>query len=88
VKLTRKEKYLDLLERTAWTAVQAFFGVLAGLSIAGQGVEWDTVFVSAGMAALIAAAKCILAFQVGNSESAALPETHPESIAPTTVKGK
>jgi sugar phosphate permease len=81
VKLTRKEKYLDLLERTAWTAVQAFFGVLAGLSIANQDVQWDTVFISAGVAALIAMAKCILAFQFNNPDSAALPETKP--VEPT-----
>lgn len=77
--MTRKEKYLDLLERTGWTAVQGFVGVIAGLSIAGQGVEWDTVFISAGVAALVAAAKCILAFQFNNPDSAALPETKPET---------
>ena len=82
MKLTRKAKYLDLLERTAWTAVQAFFGVLAGLSIADQDVQWDTVFISAGVAALIAAAKAILAFQFSNPDSAALPETNP--LPPTT----
>ena len=87
MKLTRKEKYLDLLERTAWTAVQAFFGVLAGLSIADQDIQWDTVFISAGVAALIAVAKALLAFQFNNPDSAALPETKPaEPVAPTTTK--
>jgi Putative lactococcus lactis phage r1t holin len=77
VKLPRSKKYLDLLERTGWTAVQAFAGVIAGLSIANQDVQWDTVFISAGVAALIAVAKGILAFQFGNDNSAALPETEP-----------
>ena len=72
------KRYRDLIERTGWTAVQAFVGVLAGLSIADQDIQWDTVFISAGVAALVAAAKSILAFQFGNSESAALPETEPE----------
>ena len=79
----RKEKYLDLLERTAWTAVQAFVGVLAGLSIADQDIQWDTVFITAGVAALVAVAKSLLAFQFGNPDSAAVPETKP--VAPEPV---
>jgi hypothetical protein len=83
VKLTKKQKYLDLLERTCWTAVQAFFGVLAGLSIANQDVQWDTVFISAGVAALIAVAKSLIAFQFNNPDSAALPETNPAPVVVT-----
>jgi hypothetical protein len=70
------KKYLDLLERTAWTAIQAFLGVLVGTTIVDE-LDWGTVFVSAGIAAGIAAAKCLLAFQVGNEDSAAMPETQP-----------
>jgi hypothetical protein len=66
-----KNKYLDLLERTAWTAVQAFLGVMIALDITGT-IVWKDVLYSAGIAALIAAAKCILAFQVGDPNSAAL----------------
>ena len=91
MKLTRKEKYLDLLERTGWTGVQSFFGVLAGLSIANQDIQWDTVFTSAGVAALIAVAKGIIAFQFNNPDSAALPETRPVEpvvVAPTTTNKK
>jgi hypothetical protein len=85
-----KRKYLDLIERTAWTAVQAFVGVLAGLSIADE-VQWDTVFISAGIAALVAAAKCILAFQIGDPNTAALgvksePEPPPPPPAPTSQR--
>jgi sugar phosphate permease len=72
-----KNKYLDLLERTAWTAVQSFFGVMAGIAIVEGGVDWKATFYSAGIAALIAVAKCIIAFQVGNPASAAMPETEP-----------
>jgi hypothetical protein len=68
-----KDKYLDLLERTVWTAFQAFLGSLiaAGLTI---GVEWDIVLYTAGIAALIAVAKSLVAFQFGNPNSAALPD--------------
>jgi outer membrane biosynthesis protein TonB len=78
-------KYKDLLERVGWTAVQAFVGVLAGLSIADQDVQWDTVFISAGVAALVAAAKCILAFRIGDPNTAALgvkPEPPPPPPSP------
>jgi hypothetical protein len=81
--MTKKQKYLDLLERTIWTAVQAFAGVLIGLQLTSE-IEWDTVFASAGFAALIAAMKCLVAFHIGNDESAAMPETQPTS----TTKGK
>lgn len=70
------KKYLDLLERTGWTAVQAFCGVIVGLAVT-DGVDWGAVFISAGVAAGIAAAKCVLAFQLSNPDSAALPETEP-----------
>jgi hypothetical protein len=72
-------KLKDLLERTAWTAVQAFFGVWAGLSLASESVEWNAVLYSAGVAALIAAAKCIIAFNLGDTTSASLPEVKPEN---------
>lgn len=68
------KKYLDLLERTGWTAIQAFLGVIVGLSVT-EGIDWGAVFVSAGVAAGIAAAKCVLAFNVGKEDSAAMPET-------------
>jgi hypothetical protein len=77
LKLTKKQKYLDLLERTAWTAVQAFAGVLIGTSLVSE-VDWGAVFASAGIAAGIAVLKCLLAFQVGDTESAALPDTQTE----------
>jgi len=67
------KKYLDLIERTSWTAIQAFAGVLVA-QYAITGIDWASVFVSAGIAAGIAAAKCVLAFQSGNPDSAALPE--------------
>lgn len=68
------KRLADLLERSVWTGIQAFFGVLAGIAIAGGGVDWAATFYSAGIAALIAVAKCVAAFQFGEPNSAALPE--------------
>jgi hypothetical protein len=68
------KKYLDLLERTGWTAIQAFLGSLVGITV-WIGIDWGAVLTSAGVAAGIAAAKCLLAFQVGKEDSAAIPET-------------
>lgn len=70
------KKYLDLLERTGWTAVQAFAGVLIAQAAISD-VDWAATFAAAGIAAGIAALKCLMAFQFSNPDSAALPETEP-----------
>ena len=80
----RKQKYLDLLERTGWTAVQAFAGVLLG-SYATMGVDWATVFVSAGIAAGIAAIKCLIAFRFGDPDTATFDVLKPEPPEPEPV---
>lgn len=60
-------KYLDLLERTIWTFVQA-----AGAAIiVSQGFGAD-VWKVAAVAGGLAVVKCLVAFQVGDKESAAL----------------
>lgn len=72
-----KKFYLDLLERVAWTFVQ------------GGAAEWiissnldATSFKFAGVAGLIAVAKCLLATRVGASNTAStLP------LAEDTEKG-
>jgi hypothetical protein len=66
-------KLKDLFERVVWTAVQAFAGVFVALEITGS-VDWETVFYAAGVAALVAAAKAVVAFQFGDPNSAALPD--------------
>jgi sugar phosphate permease len=68
-----KDKYHDLLERSIWTAVQAFAGALIAMEITTE-VEWDTTLYAAGIAALIAVAKSLVAFQFGDPNSAALPD--------------
>ena len=67
--VTRK-LLVDILERTAMTAVQAFLATW----IVTARFDGDT-FAVAGTAAAVAAAKCILASRVGDHDSAAaLPD--------------
>jgi hypothetical protein len=70
----RTSKYLDLLERTVWTAAQGFLA------------EWlvttsldEQTFKLAGVAALVAAAKCLLAFRVGAPTTAATLPAGPDT---------
>lgn len=52
-------KFVDLLERVGWTALQAFVGVLAGVNLTSGTVDWALVLTSAGVAALVAALKVL-----------------------------
>lgn len=61
-------RLLDLLERTGWTAVQGFLAAWIVL----DGDLWsETSLKLAGTAAALAAAKCVVAFQFGSSNTAA-----------------
>lgn len=77
---SKKQFYLDLLERTAWTAAQSFLGVLVGIQTFGGATEAEIPFEltlrAAGIAALIAVAKCLLGTQIGSNNSAAWLPTH------------
>lgn len=72
-----KSKYLDLLERVLWTAIQ---GGLAVWIATPADLFSETSAKVAGVAAVIAAAKCLLAFNVGSDNTAATlpvgPDTH------------
>ena len=59
-------KYLDLLERVVWTFVQA---AAASIIVSqGFGAEvWKVAAVAGGLAVV----KCVVAFQVGDKQSAA-----------------
>lgn len=71
-------QYLDILERVAWTAIQAF---LAAWIVLGD-FSQETLKIS-GAAALVAAAKCLLAVNVGRSDSgAAIPGVRGHEPAP------
>lgn len=62
----KKRFYLDVLERVLWTTVQAFAAEL----LVTQTLDSQTVRIAA-VGAGLAGLKCILATQVGDSDSAA-----------------
>lgn len=69
-------RYLDLLERTLWTAVQA---ALAVWLVTPADLFSSTSAKVAGAAAAIAAAKCLLAFGVGSPNTAATLPAGPDT---------
>jgi hypothetical protein len=71
-----KTRALDLLERTVWTAVQAFLAVWI---VTGDSLWSVDAAKVAGTAAAIAAAKCLLAFQIGSSNTAATLPAGPDT---------
>lgn len=69
-----KSKYLDLIERVLWTAVQGF----SAEWLVTQSLDSQTAKV-AGVAALVAVAKCLLAFNVGSGKTAATLPAGPDT---------
>ena len=62
---------LDLLERTAWTFVQCFIGIITAQNLVGNGdlSAWKAAGIAAGLAAI----KSVIAQQFGNGTSSSLP---------------
>ncbi len=63
----RINKWIDLLDRAAWTAIQASLGVIAGTSIAHGGIDWTVVGWSCLVATAAALVKVMAAQQIGDS---------------------
>lgn len=63
----RINKYLDLLDRVGWTAIQAFVGYLLANVALGDSIGWKKVLIAAAIAAGIAAGKVVVAQNTGNS---------------------
>lgn len=61
-----RRKYLDILERVVWTAIQATCGALLDVLTQGE-ITWR----AAGYATAIALLKCVVATRVGDRDSAA-----------------
>ena len=59
----RFNRWVDLVDRTGWTAIQAFLATLLVLGLD----DWRASLAAAGVAAGIAAAKTAVAQQVGDS---------------------
>jgi hypothetical protein len=68
----RINKWLDLLDRTAWTAIQTFAGVLLATLLSGD-THWKLALGSAGIAAVIAACKAALGQQLGDGAGDLIP---------------
>lgn len=64
--MNRKKLYADIAERVIWTGLQG--GIAAWVAL---GDFSATTLKVAGVAALVSAAKCILATRVGDDDSAA-----------------
>lgn len=68
--MRRKQFYLDLAERSAWTFVQAF---AAALLVTG-GLDSDVLY-TALLAGVFAVAKCLMAVRIGDGGTASTLRT-------------
>lgn len=68
--MRRKQFYLDLAERSAWTFVQAF---CAAWAVTGS-LSWESLQIGL-LAGLIAVAKCLMAVRIGDSGTASTLRT-------------
>lgn len=65
--MKRINKWLDLLDRGAWTAIQASLGVIAGTTIANGAVDWTVVGWTCLFATAAALVKVMAAQNFGDS---------------------
>lgn len=75
-------KTLDFIERVAWTFIQTFLGVLIASNIDGS-TDWSEVLYAALIAGGIAAAKVIIAQNIGGSGGGDLLPGK-DTVTPTT----
>ena len=74
--------YADLLERSAWTFVQAFLAAFFVDGFASVGLDLGDKFKIAAAAGGIAVAKCLLATQVGAENTAATLPSQQDTPTP------
>jgi hypothetical protein len=67
----RVNKWLDLLDRAGWTAIQAAAGALIAY-LAFDNVEWKDGLVFVGAATLVAVAKVVVGQNTGTDDTGAL----------------
>lgn len=60
-------RWVDLIDRAAWTFVEVFLGSLGGISVATGGVHWSATLWSSVFATAGAVAKVMIAQRVGKS---------------------
>jgi hypothetical protein len=69
----RVNKWLDLLDRVAWTAIQAAAGATLA-ALVTDGMTWEAALVAVGTATLLAVCKVLVAQRMGTDElGAAVP---------------
>src|SRR5262245_26530366 len=92
----RVNKWLDLLDRAGWTAVQAACGA-AVAALATDAIDWTSALVMIGTATLVAVAKVVIGQRTGPEGTGSLigrpvlepeppPPPPPPPAAPTTAK--
>lgn len=65
-------KWLDLLDRAGWTAVQAAFGALIVYLTMDVDMSWENVLVGVGSATLLAVAKVVVGQNSGGDNTGSL----------------
>jgi ABC-type Fe3+-siderophore transport system permease subunit len=68
----RVNKWLDLLDRAGWTAIQASAAAVIVFATSGTNFSWQTLFTFVGSAAAIAVVKVIVGQRTGGDETGAL----------------
>lgn len=57
--LYTKEFWRDTFERTLYTVLETFLGIVSGMSLITQ-INWEIVASSCAMAGIVTIAKCVL----------------------------
>ena len=65
-------KWLDLLDRVGWTAIQASAGALVVYLTTDIDMGWKEAFIFVGTAALIAIAKVVVGQNTGSDDTGSL----------------
>jgi hypothetical protein len=65
-------RWLDLLDRVGWTAVQAAIGALAAYLGSGDDFDWKTALYFVGGATLAAVAKVVIGQNTGSDDTGSL----------------
>ena len=68
----RVNKWLDLLDRVGWTAIQASAAALVVYLTSDNDMGWSEAFTFVGIAALVAIAKVVVGQNTGTDDTGAL----------------
>jgi hypothetical protein len=67
----RVNKWLDLLDRAGWTAIQAAGGALVAYLVT-DGIGWEEGLIAVGTATLLAVAKVLVGQRTGPDDNGSL----------------